>query len=108
LKNLKTEFFIVFEKYNYKFLYGKHKPTTEKNLIAMVKRDLKETCKKFFISFNIKSQSFRTNIITNLLKITSRQNTANIIGHPNIQFTLSYNHYSLSKTEIQNLVYYYV
>jgi integrase len=104
LKNLKAEFSIVFEKYKYQYLYGKKKPITDKNLIRMVNQDLKETCKKFNIPFNIKSHSFRVNMITNLLKVTSVQNTADIMGHADIRSTMSYNRCALSKTEIQNLL----
>lgn len=104
LKDLKVEFSIVFEKYNYQHLYGKKKPITDKNLIKMVNQDLKEICKKFDIPFNIKSHSFRVNMITNLLKVTSVQNSADIIGHADIRSTMSYNRYALSKTEIQNLL----
>ena len=77
---------------------------TDKNLIKMVNKDLKFTCKKFNIPFNIKSHSFRVNMITNLLKVTSVQKAANIIGHSDIRSTMSYNRYTLSKTEIQNIL----
>ena len=104
LKNLKVEFTIVFDKYKYKFLFGKHKPIIEKSLIRIVNQDLQKTCEKNNIPFNIKSHSFRINMITNLLKVTSVQNTANIIGHADIRSTMGYNRYSRSKTEIQNLL----
>ena len=77
---------------------------TNKNLIKLVNKDLKTTCIKFNIPFNIKFHSFRVNMITNLLKLTSVQNTASIIGHSDIRSTMSYNRYTLSKTEIQNLL----
>jgi len=104
LQNLKFEFLIIFEKYQYKYLFGKNKPMTDKNLIKIVNKDLKFTCTKFNIPFNIKSHSFRVNMITNLLKVTSVQNTANVIGHSDIRSTMSYNRYALSKTEIQNIL----
>lgn len=104
LKNLKVEFTIVFDKYKYKFLFGKHKPIIEKSLIRIVNQDLQKTCEKNNIPFNIKSHSFRINMITNLLKVTSVQNTANIIGHADTRSTMGYNRYSRSKTEIQNLL----
>ena len=103
-KNLKVEFSIVFEKYKYKFLYGKYKPMTKNALIRMVNQDLEKTCETNNIPFNIKSHSFRINMITNLFKITSVQNTADIIGHSDIRSTMSYNRYALSKTEIQSLL----
>ena len=70
----------------------------------MVNKDLKTTCNKFNIPYNIKSHSFRVNMITNLLKVTSVQNTANIIGHSDIRSTMIYNRYSLNKKEIQELL----
>jgi integrase/transposase InsO family protein len=103
-KDLKVEFSIVFEKYKYQHLYGNKQPMTDKNLIKMVNRDLEETCQKLRIPFNIKSHSFRVNMITNLLRVTSVQNTAHIMGHADIRSTMTYNRYALSKTEIQNLL----
>ena len=70
----------------------------------MVNKDLRHTSQKYHIPFNIRSHSFRINMITNLLKITSAQNTADIIGHSDIRSTISYKRYTLSKTEIQNLL----
>ena len=104
LRNLITEFSIVFDKYNYQYLFGKVKPMTNKNLIKVINRDLKDTLQKYDIPYNIKSHSFRVNIITNLLKITSVQNTANIIGHTDIRSTMIYNRYALSKNQIQDLL----
>lgn len=69
LQDLKLKFFVVFEKYQYKYLFGKKKPMTDKNLIKMVNKDLKNTCRKFKIPFNIKSHSFKVNMVTSLLKI---------------------------------------
>ncbi len=56
------------------------------------------------IAYNIKSHSFRINMISNLLRVTSVQNTANIIGHQDIRSTISYERYALSKSEIQDLL----
>jgi integrase len=84
--------------------FGKNKPIIAKNLIKMVNNDLKETCTKFHIPFNIKSHSFQVNMITNVLKVTSVQNTADIIGHSDIRSTMQYSRYALSKTEIQDLL----
>ena len=104
LRKLSIEFSIVFEKYNYKYLFGKLKPINHKNVIKMVNKDLKHTSEKYQIPYNIKSHSFRVNMITNLLKVTSVQDTANIIGHSNIRSTMIYNRYSLSKNQIQDLL----
>lgn len=104
LRKLNTEFSIVFEKYNYKYLFGKLKPINQKNVIKMVNKDLKHTSEKYQIPYNLKSHSFRVNMITNLLKVTSVQYTANIIGHSDIRSTMIYNRYSLSKNQIQDLL----
>lgn len=104
LQDLKLEFYTVFDKHQYKYLYGKQRPMTDKNFIKMVNKDLKSACQKFKIPFNIKSHSFRVNMITNLLKVTSLQKAANIIGHADIRSTMTYNRYALTKNEIQELL----
>ena len=104
LRNFNTEFSMVFNKYNYQYLFGKVKLMTNKNLIKVINRDLKYTLQKYNIPYNIKSHSFRVNIITNLLKVPSVQNTANIIRHNDIRLTMTYNRYALSKSQIQNLL----
>lgn len=104
LRELNTEFYIIFEKYQFKYLFGKHKPLHEKRLIQMVNTDLKQTSEKYSIPFNVKSHSFRVNMITNLLKVTSVQNTADIMGHNDIRSTMSYNRYALSKSDILELL----
>jgi site-specific recombinase XerD len=70
----------------------------------MINKDLKNTSQIANIPYNIKSHSFRINVISNLLKLTSVQNAADIIGHKNISSTLSYKRYALSKNEIQELL----
>ena len=102
-RELNKEFFIIFDKYQYNYLFGKSKPMTDKNLIKMVNKDLANTFLKYNVPFNIKSHSFRINTITNLLRVTSVQNTANIIGHADIRSTMTYNRYTLTKQEIQDL-----
>lgn len=104
LRNCKTELKIIFEKYQYKYLFGKDLPITNVSLIRLGNKDLKVTCEKFGIPFNIKSHSFRINMITNLLKVTSVQRAANVIGHSDIRATMNYNRYALSKKEIQDLL----
>ena len=97
LKNLKTEFTVVFQKYKYEFLFGKKKPIHKKTLTQVMNKDLKRTCKVCKLTSNIKSHSFRVNVISNLLKITTVQNTADIIGHEDIRSTMVYRRYALSK-----------
>jgi len=55
----------------------------------MVNKDLRSTSRKYNIPFNSKSHSFRVNMITILLKVTSVQNTADITGHSDIRSTMS-------------------
>lgn len=58
-KKLTNEFSIVFDKYNYQYLFGKLQPINEKNIIKMINKDLKHTSEKYQIPYNIKSHSFR-------------------------------------------------
>ena len=104
LKSLEDDYTTVFNKYNCKYLFGMNKPMHEKSLIRLVNKDLKNTCDLNNIAYNIKSHSFRINMISNLLQVTSVQNTANIIGHQDIRSTMSYERYALSKSEIQDLL----
>ena len=67
-------------------------------------RDLKYTCRVSNLPYNIKSHSFRVNVISNLLKITTVQNTADIVGHEDIRSTMAYRRYALSKEEINDLL----
>jgi integrase/recombinase XerD len=104
LKKLELDYIIVFEKYKYKYLFGKRKPVHEKSLLNLVNQDLKEISQFVGLPYNIKSHSFRINVISTLLKITTVQNVANIIGHDDIRSTMRYRRYSLSKQEIQELM----
>jgi len=104
LKRLSMEQTIVFQKYNYKYLFGKNKPIHQKSLTRLINDDLKHTCKVCNIPYNIKSHSFRINMISNLLKKTTVQHAAQIIGHSDIKSTMSYTRYALSKEEIQELL----
>ena len=104
LKNLKDDYTIVFNKYNCEYLFGKTKPMHKKSLIRLVNADLWNTCKTNNIAYNIKSHSFRVNMISHLLKVTSVQNAANIIGHQDIRSTMTYERCALTKAEIQDLL----
>ena len=104
LRQLAPERTIIFQKYGYKHLFGKDKPIHQKSLIRLINDDLKNTCKICEIPYNIKSHSFRINMISNLLKKTTVQHAAQIIGHSDIKSTMSYNRYALSKEEIQDLL----
>lgn len=104
LKKLKQQYDIVFVKYKYNYLFGKNKPIDKKYLIKMINKDLKRTCEISQIPYNIKSHSFRINMITQLLKNTSVQNAADIIGHKDIKATMAYKRYALNKKEIQKLL----
>lgn len=104
LKKLKPEIEMVFSKYQFKYLFGREEPMYEKSLVRLINPDLRTTCELGNIPYNIKSYSFRINMIPSLLKNTSIQYAAQIIGHNNIKSTMSYQHYSLSKEEIQKLL----
>ena len=104
IEDLKLDFIILFEKYKYKYLFGKDKPMHSKSLIRMVNKDLKRTCLAAKLPYNIKSHSFRINVISSLLKVTTLQNVASIIGHDDIRSTMQYRRYSLSKAQIQALM----
>lgn len=96
---------IIFNKYKYKYLFGKNKPIHNKTLIQIINDDLKNICDTLKLPYNIiKSHSFRINIISSLLKVTTIQNTADIIGHKDIRSTMYYKRYALSKKEIGELL----
>lgn len=67
LKILSTELVIIFSKYGYKYLFGQNKPIHQKSLTRMINDYLKNTYKVCNIPYNIKSHSFRINMISNLL-----------------------------------------
>ena len=104
LKQLRLEYTIIFNKYGYKYLFGKIKPIHQKSLNRLVNEDLRHTCQVCDIPYNIKSHSFRINMISSLLKTTTVQHAAQIIGHSDIKSTMSYERYALSKEEIQDLL----
>ena len=104
LKKLKNQMNVIFVKYKYSYLFGKDKPIHNKHFIAMINKDLKHTCQINQIPYNIKSHSFRINMISKLLQKTSVQNAADIIGHSDIKSTMAYKRYALNKEEIQNLL----
>ena len=97
LRNIQTNLKIVFDKYQFQYLFGNNKPMNKKSLIRMINDDLKKTCEFANLPFNIKSHSFRINLITNLLKVTSVHKVAEIIGHDDIRSTMKYQRYALSK-----------
>lgn len=95
---------IIFNKHKYKYLFGKNKPIHNKTLIQIINDDLKNICDTLKLPYNIKSHSFRINRISSLLKVTTIQNTADIIGHKDIRSTMYYKRYALSKKEIEELL----
>lgn len=104
LKRLQPEINIIFNKYKFNYLFDKQKLTHKKAVIRFINRDLENTCKVNAIFFNIKSHSFRINMISSLLKTTSVQNAVQLIGQKDIKSTMSYQRYALSKDEIQELL----
>jgi hypothetical protein len=103
-RKLENEFNIVFQKYKYKYLFGKDKPIIAKSLIRIINKDLKHTSELAGLPYTIKSHRFRINVISNLLKHTTVQNASDVIGHNDIRSTLSYRRYALSRTEIRYLL----
>ena len=103
-KRLKPEMEIIFNKYQFKYLFGKYEPIHKKSLIRAINEDLKNTCELNQIPFNIKSHSFRINMISSLLKNTSVQKAAQVIGHKNINSTMAYQRYAIQKDEIRILL----
>lgn len=97
LKKRYLDYQIIFDKYKYEYLFGKNKPMHNKALIQTINDDLRNTCETLELPYNIKSHSFRINHISSLLKVTTVQNTADIIGHKDIRSTISYKRYVLSK-----------
>lgn len=91
----------MFQKYNYKYLFGKEEPIHTKTLIQFINRDLNHTSELNNLPYNIKSHSFRVNMVSNLLKVTTLQNTAGIIGHTDIRSTTAYEKYALPADEIK-------
>lgn len=77
---------------------------SKKSLIRIINNDLKKTCEFANLFFNIKSYSFRINLITNLLKVTSIHKVAEIIVHDAIRSTIKYQEYALSKHKIKDLL----
>lgn len=59
---------IIFNKYQFKYLFGKYQPIDNKSLIRTINENLKDTCELNPIPFNIKSDSFRINMVSSLLK----------------------------------------
>lgn len=103
-KRLKPEMQIIFNKYQFKYLFGKDQPIHKKSLIRTINEDLKNTCDLNQIPFNIKSHSFRINMVSSLLKNTSVQKAAQVIGHKSINSTMAYQRYAMQKDEIRILL----
>ena len=104
LEKRDLDYQIIFDKYKYEYLFGKKKPMHGKALIKTINDDLRNTCETLKLPYNIKSHSFRINHISSLLKVTTVQNTADIIGHKDIRSTIYYKRYALSKKEIEELL----
>lgn len=59
LKIFTPQWKIIFERYKYKYLFGKEKPITDKNLIKVVNQDLRNICINNNIRIKITSDHFR-------------------------------------------------
>jgi site-specific recombinase XerD len=82
---------------------GFQEDLTEEELEEL-EENLEKAAKKYDIYEEMKSHSFRAGFITNLLRSTSVQNTAKIVGHKNILTTMAYNRYSINKEETRNIL----
>ena len=70
----------------------------------MIHKHLRHTCEINQMQYNIKSHSFRINMITKVLKNVSIQDAADSIGDKDIKSTMVYKRYALNKTKIQNML----
>lgn len=68
VKKLSLEYTIIFNKYGYKYLFGKSKPIHQKFFTRFMNNNLKNTCQVFGIPYNVKSRRFRINMISNLIR----------------------------------------
>jgi integrase len=105
LAKLRPEIELIFDTYGFEFLGNSRCFSTdvfnEFNFIRLVNEDMILTCKNFKIISNFSSHSFRVGYITKLLKTMSVQKVASIIGHRDIESTMSYQRYIINKEEIQ-------
>lgn len=87
----------------FRYLFGKTKPPHKKTLLRIVNQDLANTCQLCGITDNISSHSFRVSVISKLLRVTTVQNVADIMGHQDIRSTMKYSRYRLPKSMIQEI-----
>ena len=86
IKKLKIDFQVVFEDYEYQFLFGKDRPITNKNLIRIINDDLRNTSEKYCIPCILTSDNLRDSISDNLSKFLRREKTR-IIPNSNYTYT---------------------
>lgn len=108
LNELSPEIDLVFDQFQFEYLGGS-KPFSSQtynntNFIRFVNDDMFATCKKYEILENFQSHSFRIGFITKLLKTVPVQKVSSIIGHQNIESTMSYQRYVINKEEIQEIL----
>ena len=106
LNQLRPEIDLIFDKYGFEYLgnskcFSNH-VFNEVNFIRFINEDMIFTCKKYGILANFTSHSFRVGYITKLLRTLSVQKVAAIIGHKDIESTMSYQRYVINKEEIQD------
>jgi integrase len=104
LRSMKEEIDFFFKERKYLSSNGKDEILTSESYIKLVNKDLAETCKKYSIPYNFKSHSFRAGFITRLLRITSLQDTAAIIGHKSVISTMTYKRYNLSDENVKSIL----
>ena len=60
---------IIFQKYGYKYLFGKYEPIHQKSLLKIITIDLRNICKVSNIPYNIKLYSIHINMISNFINL---------------------------------------
>ncbi len=108
LEQLLPEIELIFDEYGFQFL-GNSKPFSETtfstfHFFKFVNEDMRKICEKEGMLENFTSDSFRVGYIAKLLRTVPIQKVASIVGHKDIQSTMSYQRYVIDKDEIQRVL----
>lgn len=108
LADLLPEIFLLFDTYGFEFLGNSKRFSGETfsndNFIRFINSDINAICSHYSILDKFSSHSFRVGYITKLLRTVPVQKVASIIGHKDIDSTMSYQRYIINKVEIQELL----
>jgi integrase len=69
----------------------------KKNYQLVINKDLKQTYETYGFIDNFTTHSFRVGYITKLLKTIPLKQVADIIGHKDMIFTVTYRRYNIDK-----------